>query len=329
MKKTILALIAGLLVGAFITFSLVRPSPESREEKHEEENKSIVEHGTNGEVVLKLEKERQEHIGLQTAPLQAAQIRPEIKAYGQVLDPTPYATLLIEKLSTEAALQVSSNEYQRLKTLYGQEQNVSTRAFEAAEAAMKRDSLLLAAAKTKLTLALGESVGSQSNLETFVQSLVSLKHALVRIDIPINETLPAAPEAARIAIPGADEHPVTARFLGVAPLASPQTQGQSFLFLIETNPPPPGTAVAAWLQIHGAAQEGVLVPRAAVLRHEGKIFIYSQTGADTFERKEIELGRPFENGYFVHEGVSTNDRVVIAGAQQLLSAELNVFEGEE
>ena len=329
MKRTLLALIVGSIVGGLITFAVVRRSPESHKEKHEEEKKSIVGHGTNGETVLKLDKERQEHIGLQTAPLQSAQLRPEIKAYGQVLDPTPYATLLIDTLSAQAALQASSNEYQRLKALYTQDQNVSARALETAEAAMKRDSLLLAAAKTKLALALGESVSNQSNLQAFVESLVSLKQGLVRIDIPIGESLPAAPEAARIAALGGDEHPVSARFLGAAPLASAQTQGQGFLFLIETNPPPPGAAILGFLQVPGDALNGVLVPRTAILRHEGEAFVYVQSSDDTFERKQIELDRPLSSGFFVHEGLSPGDRVVIAGAQQLLSAELNASGAEE
>ena len=329
MNKTFLALIAGSIVGGLITFAMLRRPSESHEAKHEEEKASIVEHGTNGQTILKLDKERQEHIGLQTAPLQSAQLRPELKAYGQVLDPTPYATSLIDSLSAQAALQASSNEYQRLKTLFGQEQNVSARALETAEAAMRRDSLLLAAAKTKLALALGESVASQSNLQAFVDSLISLKHGLVRVDVPIGESLPATPQAARIAVVGAEERPISARFLGAAPLASAQTQGRGFLFLVETNPPPPGTAVVGWLQGPGDPQNGVLVPRSAIIRHAGEAFVYLQTGDDTFERKQIELDRPLANGFFVHEGLSANDRVVITGAQQLLSAELNVSEAEE
>ena len=335
MNKTIPALLAGLIIGGLITLVVVRrpsASPdEKHEEKHEEEHKekSILEHGTNGEVILKLEKERQEHIGLQTAPLQAAQLRPELKAYGQVLDPTPYATSLIEHLSAQTALQASSNEYQRVKVLYAQDQNVSTRVLETAEATMKRDSLLLAAAKTKLALALGETLSSQSNLQPFVESLVALQHGLVRIDLPMGESLPAPPDAARIAVLGGEERPIAARFLGAAPLASAQTQGQGLLFLLETNPPPPGTAVVGWLPRGGALQKGVLVPRAAVVRHAGGAFVYVQSGDDAFQRKQIELAHPLDNGFFLQEGLGSQDRVVIAGAQQLLSAELNVSEAGE
>jgi|KBSSwiStaDraftv2_1062776.scaffolds.fasta_scaffold373155_2 hypothetical protein len=330
MNKTILALMAGLVMGALLTFATMRRSSESHDENKPEESKasSIGEHGTNGELILKLDKERQAHIGLQTAPLQAAHLRPEIKAYGQILDPTPYASLLIENLSAQAALQASSNEFQRVKTLFAQEQNVSARAMETAEAAMKRDFLLLAATKAKLALALGEPLSGHTNLQAFVDALIALKHGLVRLDLPIGESLPAPPEAARITLLGGDERPRLARFLGAAPLASAQTQGQGFLFLIETNPPPPGTAAIGWVQMPGHPQEGVLVPRAAILRHAGEAFVYVQTGDDSFERKPVELERPLDSGFFAH-GLSLTNRVVIAGAQQLLAAELNPAEAEE
>src|SRR5262249_46111098 len=126
--------------------------------------------------------------------------------------------------------------------------------------------------------------------------------------------------------------PIAARFLGAAPLASAQTQGQGLLFLLETNPPPPGTAVVGWLPMGGAGgalQNGVLVPRVAVVRHAGGAFVYVQSGDDAFQRKQIELAHPLNNGFFLQEGLGPQDRVVIVGAQQLLSAELNVSEAEE
>jgi hypothetical protein len=101
------------------------------------------------------------------------------------------------------------------------------------------------------------------------------------------------------------------------------------LFLLETNPPPPGTAIVGRLQTRGAPQSGVLVPRAAVLRHQGEAVVYVQMSDDTFQRRQINLDRPLNNGFFVYKGLSTNDRVVIVGAQQLLSAELNTSEAKE
>jgi hypothetical protein len=81
--------------------------------------------------------------------------------------------------------------------------------------------------------------------------------------------------------------------------------------------------------MRGDPENGVLVPRAAILRYEGEAFVYVQTGDDTFGRKQIELERPLDNGFFVHEGLSANQQVVIAGAPALLSEEVHAVESEE
>ncbi len=47
-----------------------------------------------------------------------------------------------------------------------------------------------------------------------------------------------------------------------------------------------------------------------------------QTGDDLFQRVEVSLERPLENGWFTSAGVKPGDKVVVVGAQQLLSEEL-------
>ncbi len=65
----------------------------------------------------------------------------------------------------------------------------------------------------------------------------------------------------------------------------------------------------------------MVVPRDAVVRTEGKGWVYVATGDDHFTRKEIALDRATENGWFVTNGVAAGDKLVITGAQSLLSEE--------
>jgi DNA-binding FadR family transcriptional regulator len=71
------------------------------------------------------------------------------------------------------------------------------------------------------------------------------------------------------------------------------------------------------------------VPREALLRHEAKVFVTLQTGDDTFVRRQIELDRPMDAGWFVRGGLKAQDKVVVVGAQQLLSEELKGQGGGE
>jgi len=295
----------------------------AKEEKKEEKKEpSFVQHTTNGETFLKLDAETQSRMGLKTEPLPAAQLKPEVQGYGHVLDPGPLATLLVEAASAKAALDASTKEFERLKLLHDQGQNASARALETAQAAMKRDQIQLDSVQPRLLLGWGKAVASQSDLPGFLHSLADREAALVRIDLPLDQALKSPPSGGRLAAITSPENFVPGQFLGPAPNADPQMQSQGFFLLQKSSPLPPGSAVVGWLDVPGETESGVCVPRSALLRHEGEVFVYLQTGDDAFTRKQIELDRPIEKGWFVHEGLKPNDKVVIVGAQQLLSEEL-------
>jgi hypothetical protein len=332
-RKVVVGIFIGLIAGAVGTWIFVG-SRASEHEEHEEEPKaeSRVHRGTNGEVSIKLDKQTQARIGLQVATVEPMRLPREIKGYGRIVDPAPLASVLVEQLSAQVSLHASEKEYHRLKDLYGQNQNVSIRALESAEAAMRKDQVLLEAARAKLAMTLGPGVASQSNLQQFVQSLVGLNSGLVRVDLPLGEALPGLPQAARLVATSAEDRPIAAQFLGRAPSADPQTQGQGFLFVVTNNPVPPGSSLVAWLQVPGEAQTGVAIPRSALLRHQGQMFVYVQSDQENFQRRQVNPNRPLENGWFIASGLSAGDKVVIAGAQQLLSEELksqNAAEEEE
>src|SRR5207344_1752118 len=122
--------------------------------KNSEEKKAEEEHAeephvfhTNGQTVVKLEKDGRQHAGLQTVPLAAAALSPEVKAYGRVLDPAPLAAQVLAIATARVAAEASVREFQRLKLLHEQDQNISTRSLETAETNAKRDQLAAEAAQ--------------------------------------------------------------------------------------------------------------------------------------------------------------------------------------
>jgi hypothetical protein len=329
-KQILIGLIIGLLVGGVAVWTYEKKQ-EPHEEKAKEEHKeaSIVQHGTNGESFLKIDKEAREHMGLKTQPLEKVEISPEMKAYGKVLDPTPLATLLIDQATTKASLEASSKEYERLKQLFSQGQNASARAVEAAEAMMRKDQVQLQSVQARLDLALGAAARGKVELSNLVDSLVRFKAALVRLDVPVTEKISGPPIGARIGSAADEEDLVDALYLGPATSTDPQVQGRGFLFLVQTNPPAPNSFVVGWLKLPGEPEIGVVVPREALVRHEGEAFLYLQTGEDTFVRKEIELDHPLAKGWFIEKELKPKDNIVIVGAQQLLSEELKGEGGGE
>src|SRR5881396_3297555 len=93
-----------------------------------------VSHDAEGRVVIHIDDETQGNMGLLVTHPEAAQLSPELKGYGRVLDAAPLAALMTELASAQATGVASSNELARLKTLTDQG-NASTRALQTAEAA--------------------------------------------------------------------------------------------------------------------------------------------------------------------------------------------------
>ena len=330
MRNIILGVIIGLAVGVAGAWLLFRhPAEKEGEKKEEKKEEARVQHGTNGETFLKIDKETQERCGLKVAAAEAAETSPQLRAFGRVLDPSLLATQLVDVNSAKATLDASRKEYERVKTLHGQGQNVSTRSVELAEAAVKRDDILVQAAQAKLRLTWGKSIAERKDLPEFLDSLVSLRSALARIDVPMGQAVTNLPSGARIAPVNAPQNFAEGKFLGLATSADPQVQGQGFLFLTETNSFFPGTAVVGYLAFPGTPKKGVLVPSSALVRYEGQLFVFVQKGDDKFEREEVKLDLPLKDGWLVAGEVSAGDKLVVTGAQQLLSEELKSRTAEE
>jgi hypothetical protein len=269
-------------------------------------------------------------MGLHTTPLTAAELAPEIKGFGRVLDPAALAAAVTDFVAAQATAVASQKELTRLKMLTAQT-NTAPRAFEAGEAGAQRDQAQVAAVRARLLLAAGRTLGERSDLAAVVQALVTGASALVRIDLPVGEGSKGEPTGARVVPLGENTVPIEAKFVGPAPAVDPQTQAQGLLFLVEANAArlAPGAAVTGFLKLSGAAQAGVLVPRDAVLRFNGATWIYLQSGEEKFSRVEVALGSPRADGWFVREGLKPQDKVVTVGAQQLLSEELKGQGGGE
>ena len=152
MKNVLLGIIVGLLAGGVGAWLFLRHHASGAEAKKEEEKKEEphVQHDDNDKVFLKLDKEFQWHADLKMAVLEVAELKPELKAFGRVLDPAPLATALTTLAAARAQLEASGKEAERLKILFGQNQNASARSLETAEAAVKRDQLAVQAAELSL-----------------------------------------------------------------------------------------------------------------------------------------------------------------------------------
>ncbi|MGE5174109.1 MAG: hypothetical protein ACM3MD_09810 [Betaproteobacteria bacterium] len=71
----------------------------------------------------------------------------------------------------------------------------------------------------------------------------------------------------------------------------------------------------------GKHTPGVVVPDSAVVWLDGKAWAYVQKGREPFFRQEVSTNHPVGEGWLVTKHFSAGDRVVVQGAQLLLSEE--------
>ena len=303
MKRIILIALGIAAVGGMI-FAYLQMSKERAAEREREKpvaSESEIHRNAGGETVITMDDEARKQIGLMILPLAAA------------------ATELV---SARATGEASQKELARLQALAGQN-NASARALEAAQAAASRDAAQSELARMRFVVAWGKAIASREDLPDFLESLSSGESSLVRIDLLAGELLKTQPMGARLFVLSDETNSVEANFIGPATAVDAQTQGQGFLFLVKSRQTgfAPGAAVIGYLKISGDARSGVMIPRGAVVRFNGRPWIYLQMGGQTFVRREISEERPLAEGWFAAQGVKAGDLVVVSGAQMLLSEE--------
>jgi hypothetical protein len=285
------------------------------------EKASRVSRSANGESTVALDEPVQKEIGLKAEPVMAVRISPELKGYGQVIDPAALASMAGDFTSARVASETSQTDLKRLKLLAAQD-NASARALQAAEVAAARDGAQFESARSKLVASWGAAVVERADSAEFLRSLESGESALVRVDLPAGEVPGSPPAQARLVTLGGEQ--VAAGFLGVAPAVDPRTQSQGYLFLVTSNAArlAPGAAVTAFLQTAGDPQSGFVIRDSSVIHHAGATWVYLQTNGTNFIRREVGLDRPLTDGWFVRRGVEEGDQVVVTGAQTVFSEEL-------
>ena len=289
----------------------------------------------NTKAGVTLDRETQERLGLKMESPAPAQWQPAMKAYGQVLDPAPLLDLAMELSRAEIALDSSRQELERAKRLQA-DNNISGRAYLDAETAHAQNLAAVEAVRFKIQTAWGRKIanlmgpveappGVERQPDKFLEELRD-GTALIRVDLPAGGRMENHSQTARIVTLSEDTAPVTAVCFDLLPTLDPQTQQQAVLF---TAGQPangrliPGEAVNAFIQSPGEPVSGVVVPASAILRYEGTGWAYVQTDTNQFVRAAVPLDRWLDGGWFVSENLSATNRIVVSGAQSVLSAELS------
>ena len=94
---------------------------------------------------VSLTKEQIEAFHIATAPLTPCERVPELRALGQVLDPSPLVTMDSDLSAAEASLLASQAEFERTQSLFSGGELTSRKALETAQASFRADEIKIGA----------------------------------------------------------------------------------------------------------------------------------------------------------------------------------------
>jgi len=335
MKKSFGVWFALFALICYWVFGLAGCEKAGEEEKEREERiksqSNLISKG--GETIIKLDQDTQRRAGLVTYDLSPIKYQKQLPAYGTVL-PVQELLDLASRIAdanaqlqkAQAGLKASRAEYDRLKSLAKDPQNVSEKNLQAAEAGWKTDSAsaqsaqrMLAALEGQARQQWGEAIlkwlePGSPDLDQIIQG----KSVLIQISFPAATAVAPAPA---IMVRDSQEKLISASFVSSAPGTDPRFQGAGFFYLANNSGSlPAGLNLEAFMP-GGDSMEGYLIPASAVIWWQGKAWVYQKQGADGFVRKEISTATPADEGWLIPRADLPEEPIVSKGAQQLLSEE--------
>ena len=287
----------------------------------------------NGETVVTVSREAQQASHIEVAPLAPDSVQPEITAWATVVDPQPLfdlhdrlAAARADLASLNAQAVNSHAQYERSNTLFEDDRNVSQKALQDARTVMQADQAKLASAtatvaglQATLRQQFGDALASASAAPAsdLFERLLAGRVAVLRVTLPAGFK-GAAP--ARITVDAPDGQVVAATRLSASPGADPLVQGIPWFYAAE-HALPTGTRTSAHVPSAATAAQRLLVPAAAVVWYGGQPWAYVQTAPDRFTRRYVPADDETDHGFPVNAGFHAGDRIVMQGAELLLSEE--------
>lgn len=269
---------------------------------------------------VSLDKEAIAHAGVRIVMLQPAVAASERTGFARALDLAPLAAIDADIQGARAILAASDAEARRQEALAAQDQSASVRAVELARAQARADRARVTLALRRVGLEYGSGLSRlESGLDGLVAQAARGEAALIRLDFQEG----APPAGSAVAISDGNIH-MTAHVIGPAVGADPNLQSAGVLAIVRgpaARSVAVGRVMTAVLAGQGPVQAGVVVPRDAIVRTQGGMWVYRLDRDGTFRRVELQDPTARETGWFVRKGLSPGDRIVGTGATVLLGME--------
>ncbi len=307
----------------------------AHESKHEEDELEQAEGEYQaGTVYIGIAAQRA--AGIQTRRAVQADYQPEHGGVGYVL-PVDDLMAIYEQLSatrhalnlSNNALKASTNELQRVVLLNKEHSHTTARRYDEAKRQYQEDFMQsknleqqIKATRNTLQRQWGERIAGWFFAEDPQPLTAVLNGERLLVDITLDDEVSGAMGLSSAFIHDSADRAtaIPASYVSRSIHAKTASQRESHLFSVQAGRLKAGMRVYAWVAA-GQPVPGVIVEANAVIWHEDKPWLYIKTGADVFNRMELQDYYKTGSGWFVANQALVNLDYVFKGAQILLSEE--------
>lgn len=333
LMAVVIAILSWTLI--YVSRDQLRLHEDEVEEEIETESTATVE---AGRAIVRVDVQSQAASGIRVQPLRSAQYETALHVYGSVVDIEPllelrgrYLAASGERRALSEVMTTAKLEYQRARSLYEDDRNISEQAMRDAQSRFQVTQARLAAARSTETVLRDSLLSSWGPVVSAwamspdskpLRALLSRRSVLVQLVFPYELARSAARPQLMLAPVTAGADPVAGRFVSEAPRVSAAQPGNTYFYTVAGADLRVGARVMARVATDDAKIGGVIVPNEAVVWHAGKSWVYRKHDPETFGRYEISAANELAEGWFQHGSLEVGDEVVVSGAQLLLSEEL-------
>lgn len=282
---------------------------------------------------VRLDPDSQRLAGIRVAVVAASAPLPASQAQGTVIDPRPllesvrrYRQLITQAQAAQGLADLAQARFRRLRDLGG---SIGKSTLEKAQgdwisanAEAETRALQLNAAQSRLELDWGPALRAWADRQPDrLQSLAQGRIRLIRL-VPVSPP-PTTNAPAFLEFQG---HRIELHYLSPAFRTDPALPQPGALYLAREPGLAIGMPLTAWL---AGDKPAFPVPSTAIIHHDGTPWLYVQTGIQHFQRQHLEISAVTSETQWVTKGLQAGQRIVVEGAQILLSAEFRSQVPEE
>lgn len=262
-------------------------------------------------------------LGVELAPVTSVSVEAQAHGTATVIDSAAFATSIadLDALRTEAA--VASGSEKRIENLYEDDGNASRQSVDAARQQGSALRAKLAGAESRARLDWGAKLARPSDATSarLRADIASGAVTLFRAEFP--DALGTASDL-KYQLLSSRHTPVMLEYLDRSRAVVQFAAGDSVLLGLRTDSAPdvafrPNERVLIVATANGAVRP--LVPPAAAIAYQGRMWCYVERSASRFERVPLNADASSTEGYVADGSIKAGDHVVVRGAALLLSLE--------